>query len=242
MYSKGLTPNTNQAFYYLPVDGWEKYFGEEVGQPHFSITPLDVIETQINQYEDIPIWIWTNAMIIKDPRNQVQNIINNFKGYPTEVLKNKIKYRYLLSSYWLIDGYPHNHQKRQEEVFMASLGILNGIHELYRLFYLIEGKPYPYSEKLALYIGTTKLGERFHEFLKKNINMVLGYGYEEIDIWERFDKVIESMLYGDISSEARELAEECDKAMIESGIDEDWVNSGYDNIDELLHGKLGPTP
>ena len=242
MQCRGLTSSKEQAFYYLPAEGWEKYFGQEVGRPHFSITPLEIIENQINKYEDIPIWIWTNAVIINDPRSQFKNIISNFKGYPQEILRNKIKYRYLLSLYWLIDGYPHHHQKRNEEMFMASLAILNGVHELYRLFYLMDGKPYPYSEKLPLYINATKLGKRFKPFLDGIINMVLGYGHENADIWERFDKAIEAMLYDDISLEARELSEECDKIMIELGIEEPWVRSGYDNIDELLQGKLGPIP
>src|SRR5690554_2074882 len=47
MYRKGLTPNINQAFYYLPEKGWEKYFEDDVGRPHFTITSLDVIENQI---------------------------------------------------------------------------------------------------------------------------------------------------------------------------------------------------
>jgi hypothetical protein len=30
--------------------------------------------------------------------------------------------------------------------------------------------------------------------------------------------------------------------MIAAGVDADWVRAGYDNMDELLLGDLGPTP
>ncbi len=30
--------------------------------------------------------------------------------------------------------------------------------------------------------------------------------------------------------------------MIEAGVESDWAEADYDNIDELLTGKLGPVP
>lgn len=241
MFDKGLTPNINQSFYYLPENDWDIYFGKDVAQPHFTITPIDIIEKQFRKYDDIPLWIWSNALIINDPNNQFEKIVSSFKSYPENILKTKVKYRYMLLSYWLIDGYPHHHS-RNEEMFIASMSILNGIHELYRFFYLVEGKPYPYSEKLSLYVDRTKLGKRFRPFLDKITNLVLGHEVTEMDVWKRFDKAIELILYGDESPESNELYEACDKAMIDIGIDEKWVESGYDNIDELLHGDLGPVP
>ncbi|WP_425448340.1 hypothetical protein [Dethiothermospora halolimnae] len=97
-------------------------------------------------------------------------------------------------------------------------------------------------EKLPLYVETTKLGKRFKPLLTKVLNLVTGYKFERINVWDRLDKAIEILLYGDKSKEAYELSEACDKAMIDLGIEKYWVEAGYDNIDELLHGKLGPTP
>ncbi|WDV44205.1 hypothetical protein PV797_11775 [Clostridiaceae bacterium M8S5] len=242
MYQKKLTPNTSQAFYQLPTEGWDRYFGKEVSQPHFSITPIDVIEDQFKNYNDVAIWIWINAVIVIDPLKQFKSIVENFKGYTDDVLFRKVKYRYLLSLYWLIDGYPHHHKNKEEELFTASLSILNGINEMYRLFFLLDGKPYPYAEKLPIYASSTKLGKKFKAFFDKAINMTLGNGYEDITIWDRLDKVIEILLYEDKSKEARELSEACDNELLSLGINTDWVELGYDNIDELLHGKLGPTP
>ncbi|WP_425448339.1 nucleotidyltransferase domain-containing protein [Dethiothermospora halolimnae] len=141
MVERGLTTNKKVAFYYLPKIGWDKYFGKEVGQPHISITNIDIIKEQIKSFEDVPVWIWSNAVIINDPRAQFKRIISLFKEYPMEVLKRKVKYRYLLSLYWLIDVYPHNHSKT-DEVFSGTLAIVNGINELYKFFYLIEGKSF----------------------------------------------------------------------------------------------------
>lgn len=52
------------------------------------------------------------------------------------------------------------------------------LHELYRFFYIVEGKPYPYSEKLSLYVTETKFGRKFKPYIDKIINMVVGLGYE----------------------------------------------------------------
>jgi hypothetical protein len=241
MFKRNLTGNIHNAFYRLPEVGWDKYFGERTGQPHFTITPIDIIEKDINEYQDTALWIWTNALIIQDPNNQFKNIINKFDGYPEDILKQKIKYRYLLASYWLIDGYPHNHSKN-EELFSAVLSLINGIHELYRFFFIIEGKPYPYSEKLPSFVAETKLGKRFKPFLDKIFNMTIGLEQGDKNVWERLDKAIELILYGNISRESVEFFDACDEAVIEAGIDEAWVKSGYDNVDELLRGELGPIP
>lgn len=242
MVKLGRTSSVNQSFYNFLEEDFERYFGEGIDRPHFSITPIDTIKRQIENYEDIPLWIWTSCLILKDPNNQFKNIVDNFKGYPKDILIKKIKHRYLLSCYWLIDGYPQHHN-RKEDMLMASLSILNGIHELYRLFYLLDGKPYPYSEKLALYVENTKLGKLFKGFLEDIIDLVMGNSnYKDIEVWNRLDNAIERMLYGDVSKEAEYLADECDKALIEAGIDETWVQDGYDNVDELLQGFLGPTP
>lgn len=242
MVKLGRTTNINQGFYNFLEEDFERYFGEGIDRPHFSITPIDIIRKQIENYEDIPLWIWTNCMVVNDPNHQFENVINSFNRYPKEVLIKKIKYRYLLSCYWIIDGYPHHHN-RKEDMLMASLSILNGIHELYRLFYLLDGKPYPYSEKLALYVEATTLGKKFKAFLEDIIDLVMGNSvYKEIEVWDRLDSAIERVLYGGVSKEADYLAEECDKALIEAGIDETWVKDGYNNIDELLQGELGPTP
>ena len=72
--------------------------------------------------------------------------------------------------------------------------------------------------------------------------MVVDFGYERENAWERLDRAIELLLYGDVSPESVEFFDACDEAMIMAGIEEGWVKSGYDNIDELLSGKLGPLP
>jgi hypothetical protein len=241
MLKRDFTTSIDQAFYNLPKTGWEQYFGPGVERPHFTITPIEEVKRQIEEYQDIPLWVWSNALILNDPRDQFKDIIDNFHKYPEDILKTKIKYRYLLSSYWLIDGYPHNHAK-DADFLSAAMALLNGIHELYRFFFLVEGKPYPYSEKLSLYVTETKLGKRFKPFTDRIINMVVGYDQDEKDVWKRLDRAIELILYGNISPESNQLFDACDEAMIDAGIEEPWVKSSYDNIDDLLLGRLGPIP
>jgi hypothetical protein len=49
---------------------------------------------EFRDYEDVPLWIWTNAKVIADPHRQFRNIVGTFKGYQKPVLIRKIKYRW----------------------------------------------------------------------------------------------------------------------------------------------------
>lgn len=241
MLERGLTTSLDRSLYYLPQAGWEDYFHSGIDRPHFTITPIEEVKRQLREYEDVPMWVWTNALIINDPNNQFHDLVAEYSFYPREVLRKKLKYRYLLSSYWLIDGYPHNHRENAD-YFPALQALVSGIHELYRFFYLAEGRPYPYSEKLVTYAGETRLGQQFKPFLDRVTDLILGRGQKEWDVWKRLDLAIELLIYWDKSPDAVQLGEACDAALRDAGIDEDWVVAGYDNIDELLLGRLGPTP
>lgn len=74
------------------------------------------------------------------------------------------------------------------------------------------------------------------------VDLTLGTQEREIEIWERLDKAIELILYGNISKESADFFDACDDAILKAGIDKEWVKAGYDNVDELLYGRLGPIP
>ncbi len=244
MLDKGRIPSKDHAFYYLPDENWERYFGDVVGRVHFTLTPIERLKEKFLAYDDVAMWIWTNALVIVDSKSIFKDFIDEFNGYPKDVLIKKIKYRYLLAHHWLVDGFPHNHQRKQEELFSASLSLLNGIHELYKLFFLLDHKPFPYSEKLPFFVNKTRLGEEFELLLTRIINLTLGYGFEfeSIPIWERLNISIESLLYDDSNPDSMKLSREIDRLLLENGVDEKWVRGGYDNIEELLYEKLGPSP
>lgn len=237
----GIITAARSFFCPLAGEDWHRYFGRQMGCPHFSLTPLEEVERHLREFNDVQLWIWTNAKIITDPQTQFARSISNFKGYPNDVLIKKIKYRSLMAEHAGIDIYPLHHTS-DEDLVAAANSISNMVSELLRLFFLVEGKPFPYAEKLMFYAKETKLGKEFCPLLQQIINLVVGKDSAEKEAWPRLDKALEMLLGEDKSEEARALAAAWAKAMLAAGVEPQWVEADYENIDELLSGELGPVP
>lgn len=236
------TIRTDLSFFcVLRGDDWHRYFGRQKSRPHFSLAPLEEVEQQFRDYDDVWLWIWTNAAVIADPGGQFQRIVDGFTGYPQDVLVQKIKYRWLLAAYWAIDVYPH-HYTGPHDIPAAAASIVNAVNELLRLFFLVEGKPFPYGEKLMPLAPTTQLGREFCPMLQHVIDLVVGRGDPEPDVWRRLERASELVACSDLSPECRRLEEACARAMVAAGVPEKWVEADYANIQELLMGRLGPVP
>ena len=237
----GLIDSPKSFFRVVKKGDDDRYFGAGTGLPHFSLTPLERLERQIAGFEDVPLWIWTNARIVADPGGQFRKVLADSDGYPKDVLVRKIKYHWLLEAYWSIETYPH-HARGDNELLPAATAILNSINEFLRLFFLVEGRPYPYAEKLMPLAEQTKLGLRFCPLLRDAVNQVVAPTGEDSAVWQRLDRVFETLYCCDLSERAQKFQEACGDAMIEAGVDPGWVAADFQNIDELLSGELGPRP
>ncbi len=240
-FEAGIIKAERSFWFVLRDEDWDRYFGKEMGRPHFSLTNLNEVEQHFEQYDDVHIWIWTRARILTDPRGQFQRIRDRFKGYPKDILIRKIKYHWLLAAYWEIDVYPHHHVA-DDELLAASLALLNGVNETLRVFFLVEGKPFPYTEKLMRLASQTSLGREFCPMLQRVVDMVLGKACGSLDPWDRLEEAFEYLLVSSRSADCRRFEQACGKAMIAAGVGPKWVEADYDNIDELLSGELGPMP
>jgi hypothetical protein len=229
--------------FFCPLAGadFHRYFGPEMACPHFSVTPLNVVERQFRDYEDVPLWIWTHARIITDPGGQFARIRDSFQGYPRDVLIRKIKHRCLLADYAGIEMFPLHHS-RDDELLPAITALSTMIAELLRFFFLVEGKPYPYMERLMQSARTTALGREFGQHLQHVAELIAGKASPELPAWERLDRGLELLLCADRAPEAARLEEACYAAMKAAGVDPAWVEADFDNIHELLWGELGPVP
>ena len=224
-----------------PADGWERYFGPQVSRSHFSVLSLSDVERQIRDYEDVWLWIWTNAAIVRDPTNQLRQLLDSFDGYPSDVLVRKIKYRWLLAGYWSVNVTPfHTHTK--ENMAAAAAAILNTVHELLRLFFLVEGRPYPYTQKLMQYAESTPLGREFLPLFQRVVELTLGEREPRREFWERMDEPFALLNMSDSSPECRRLEAACAQKMMAAGVPREWVQADYKNVDDLLLGRLGPIP
>jgi hypothetical protein len=128
------------------------------------------------------------------------------------------------------------------ELLPACMAVVNAVNELHRLFFLVEGRPFPYIEKLARLARTTRLGEQFCPMLQRIVDLAVGAGQHEPDAWQRLDTAIHLLCFSDQSEDCRNLEQACAQAMVAAGVEPNWVQADFANIDELLSGELGPLP
>jgi hypothetical protein len=235
----GIIKAPGSFFRVLEGDDWGRYFGKERGRPHFSVTPLEQVEQHIRAYEDVPLWIWTNAHVLQDPNDQFRRTIEKFHGYPQEVLLREIRYRWMMAGYWEVECYPHHHGP-DYEFLPGAAALLNAVNELLRLFFLVEGRPFPNTKRLMVHAEHTNLGKQFCGMLREIVSLVIAAERGESSTWDRLDRASE-MLSGETRA-AEELEDGCMRAMIEAGVDPQWAKADFRNIEELRSGRLGPLP
>ncbi len=240
-FEAGIVRAERSFFWTLEGDDWSRYFGRDMGRPHFSLCSLDRAVEHFGTYDDTWLWIWLNAKVVADPGRQFQGIVDGFAGYPKDVLVRKIKYRWLLAGYWEVDVFPY-HSRDDDKVLAASAALLNAVNELLRLFFLVEGRPFPYAELLMRLAPTTPLGRELLPILRRVVDLVAGRAGEGMSVWQRLTRACELLCVCDKSEECRRLEDACAKAMVAAGVDPRWVEADYRNIDELLLGELGPVP
>ena len=234
--------NANKSFFLVvPEEHWERYFGGEKGRPHFSVTSLDHVERQFREYEDVWMWVWTNARIVRDPERQFERIVGAFQGYPPDILVRKLKYRWLLAGYWAVELFPHHHTTSNEGLLAASAALLSAVHEYLRLFLLADGRCFPYAERLPQVAADTELGRQYLPMMQRTVDLVVGPAGADMTVWERLDEAAGGLIDGDRES-VDAFERTCGEKMIQAGVEPEWMAADFRNIDELLLGELGPVP
>ena len=237
----GIITNPKSFFVKRPETDWERYFGTDKGRPHFSVTSLKEVRKHFDDFRDVWLWVWTTAKILRDPNGQFKSIVDAFDGYPQDVLIRKIKYHWLLAGYWSIDVYPLSSHE-EDTLLPAAMGLLNTVNELLKICFLVEGRPFPYSEKLMRLSQTTHVGHDVRHILQRAVDLVLGREGGQKALWERLEEGFRILNCYDESEENRQLYDSLTAALRSAGVPPDWVEADYDNIDELLLGELGPVP
>lgn len=91
-------------------------------------------------------------------------------------------------------------------------------------------------------VGDTKLGRTLGSILAQPVDLVLGKSEPDRELWQRLKEAFEILNCYDLSEKNRMLHDAFANAMISAGVEPDWVEADYDNIDELLLGELGVPP
>ena len=237
----GIIRSGRSFFFVLRDEGWRRYYGPGVGRPHFCVHPIEEVERQLRDYDDVALWIWTHGRVIADPGGQFRRVLGAFGGYPRDVLVRKIKYRWLLSAFWEIEAYPHKSHET-DDLLAAASAMINAVNELLKLFFLLDGEPFPYHEKLMRFAPRTSLGAELCPMLQRVVDLVVGNVEPELGPWKRLGKAFEMLACSDASAACRRLEKACADAMIAAGVEPQWVEADFDNIGELLSGQLGPVP
>jgi hypothetical protein len=224
----------------LRGDDWRRYFGGD-SIPHFSVTTLESVRRQFQEYDDVALWIWTNSKIISDPNDQFRNLLSDFNGYPQDVLIRKLKYHWLLIWYWAIEVYPFHH-RNGGQLLAATASLANAMLEMMEVWFLLDGKPYPYHEKLPDFVEDTTLGAKHAPTLRKWLDIALGASHQGTPVWERLDKANGLLLDDMHNAETIAIEEETTKALVTAGVERKWMDDYFANMDELLLGELGPVP
>ncbi|NLF29879.1 MAG: DUF4037 domain-containing protein [Planctomycetes bacterium] len=212
------------------------YFGAPLGNPHFSVTPLETVQAHFAAFEDVPMWIWTHARVAHDPRGQFTAIRDRFSGYPRAERVRKIKFHWLAAAYFAINMRP----REPDGILPAVAGLSNAILELLRVFFLVEDRPYPYPAKLMPCAKDTTLGREFCPLLSRAADEIAGDGGDRASAPERLQEVFERLFCANLSEDAARLQEACEAAMVAAGVPGPWVQADYENVDQLLNGELGP--
>jgi len=229
----------------LRDEDWDRYFGRELGRPCFRLVSLERLDHQLEAYEDVPLWRYSNARVLGDPCGQFKHVMRHYRRYPRKVLVRKIKYRWLLAGYWEVECFPHHHARHeaQGDGFLAGASaIINSANELLRLCFLVEGQPFPYTERLLVHAWQTALGKEICPILEQSVALAVGAERRELPVWDRLDQAADMLMSSDTSEDCRRLEAACSEAMIAAGVDKGWVQADYSNIEELLLGQLGPLP
>ena len=93
------------------------------------------------------------------------------------------------------------------------------------------------EEQIYSLPGTDRHREVFTVLLSGS--RAVGADGSGLSSWQRLEKAFQTLCCSETSAECRRLEQACAKAMIDAGVDPKWVEADYNNIDELLLGKLG---
>ena len=237
----GIIQSENGFWLLRTGEDLHRYFGEEVAVPHISIHPLDTVARQLAEFDDVALWIWSNARALTDPNGQFQRVVETFTGYPPDVLVRKIEYRHLLYLYWTICAFPL-HSAEPCDLLPAATSLVNAVNELLRLFFLVERKPFPYTEKLMSLARATAFGKQLGPRLQQVVDLAVGVACPEISPWERLRRASDLVMLPDLNENPGTPEQAFLEAVLAAGVGEHWLENDFDNIDDLLSGRLGPTP
>jgi hypothetical protein len=137
-------------------------FGIEVD---VAVYEVGRIREAIRVYNDVVLWIWTNAQVILDRENTVAGLKSAIGPYPRETLESKIKEHFLRDFHLSVHALTY--RPESQNLFSVVHALAAKVGEYCRLCCLLDGKPFPYEKWLLRACGETHVGERLAPIFRR---------------------------------------------------------------------------
>ena len=228
-YESGKTDSLKASFYDFPNAGYHEYFGD-ITIPHFSVSHQERIIEKLQIFDEVQMWMWKNAKLIID--NGISSVINeSILTFPKDVLIAKLKKYYMEFNRNIIDAYP-SYDDSYEMKHIAAYSIYNTLINLYKFCFLAEKQPFPYTDKLAVYVKNTRMYKKFEHTFKEIYGLLDNLSGK--DAWEKLEKCRGMLCYDNMYESSRKISEYMDTTLLEAGCEKEWVEAGYNNIADYV--------
>jgi len=209
----------------IPVDKEEAkaILGAEVD---FAVYEANRIRRAFDELNDTVLWIWTNARPVVDPVRALSELQASFRGYPQNVLEQKLKQHYLRDFHLSVHGLTYHPESGN--VFAVLNTLTNKIGEYCKMCCLLDGKPFPYEKWLLRACADTRLGARLLPIFEKVLAILSGLHNDLVGQWPQVRRAIDM-----IDTDAADALED---ALVSWGIARTWLDRSYHDRHGVLFG------
>jgi hypothetical protein len=207
----------------LPMDkeSVEKNFDIEVD---VSVYETGRVARAMGRYNDVVLWIWTNAKNIFDPTGCVETLKGSFQGYPRDILERKLRQHFLKDFHLSVHAVTYNHDSKN--VFSVVHALASKVAEYCRLCCLLDGIPFPYEKWLLRACRETTTGKRVAPLLDSVVDTLTRLEGDLEKNWELVSQAVRTL-----DTDAAVLLED---ALVAWGIEREWIDGAFGDRHDVL--------
>ncbi len=199
----------------------EEILGRDVD---FSVYETGRIQAAFQEYNDVVLWIWTNAQAIVDPFHSVSELQESFDGYPRNVLEQKLKQHFLQDFDLSVHALTYRPESRN--IFSVLNAMTSKIGEYCKMCCLLDGRPFPYEKWLLRAGADTHVGERLIPIFEQVLSTISSIQNDLPGQWQKVREAIDA-----IDTEACDALE---SELRSWGISKAWLDRSYHELHTVL--------
>jgi hypothetical protein len=203
----------------------EQMLGREVD---FAVYEADRIKDAFQEFNDVVLWIWTNAQAIVDPYHAVSELQASFDSYPRDVLEQKLKQHFLQDFHLSVHGLTYHPES--QNIFAVLNTMTSKIGEYCKMCCLLDGKPFPYEKWLLRACADTQLGTHLVPIFERVLTTLSCLQNDLPGQWPGVREAINAM-----DTDACDVLED---ALVSWGINKTWLDRSYHDRHIVLFKSL----